>query len=230
MEIHQTKKSRDELPAWGKTLSGDVVPRYIGIMETDHGGTESAETQLAQLMSTHSVPEEVARKLAAELPRITGEKKRTEYNIVMVIENKKDGAAEVIVGIAGRIGAGAVFVRDKGGLLMDTEPLIGEHLEQAIMSARTTFVVMQYRKDWNGERKLPAFDVEGKNLDTALKALEKAGYSDVFRAVFTVAEKEKTPAAIPARVSKAQRAALVKRFGAAAIKTLEARMKERQKS
>ena len=97
-------------------------------------------------------------------------------------------------------------------------------LDILIASAQTTALEYQYTKDWNGERVLPALELEATSLAEMDAKMDATPYGKIWRELIPregVAVPAKSLEEAPEKPVKANREALVKRFGKKAIATLE---------
>lgn len=208
---------KDKLPRVSPQLSESLVPVYLFCMTTKHNRGDILAKFVKQFPH---IPAEAAK-------RVLGDKLAgglvVEYNTLLVARDK-DGVHSVYAQHAHRHG-------DTGPLHEVEVPMqVDSGSENGLASAKVSALNCQYNPDWNGERVLPAIELEADTHAEMLGKLREAGIYDLFVQLFpdTITDENPVTAMVPT-ATPASREALVKRFGAKAIGELEARITDKSK-
>lgn len=242
-ELERKAMSKSEMLQFTGVLSDKLVPRYVFIMRTKrdpnapdvtairHRAVKMIERAAEGTSMPQSVKDDLIEKLVQRGIKATssagGGKVWHEIHSMVVLQNMDTGKMSVIVNDCNS--KTGTFTADPA-VVMHKEDEGGD--EDAIVdSARLSGKAMFYLDGWKGERE------EYKEIERAtgtlaemLEAIDAAGYGAQFRLMFTTSSA--TPAAVvevaakkPTADTKAQRAALVKRFGEKNVKALEKKIK-----
>lgn len=207
-------------------FSNQLVPIHVWIMHTSHAiDSNEVKTDLS------FVPAAILNKMLETISNMRNDSK--ESHMYVVAHDVEADDYKVYTGHA------LTASKEKGfgfSNLITTQTL----KEDCIQSTKLQELHVQYRPDWNGKREDPQSH-DAETFDEMMTWLEENKLKDVFLKVFPSSDvydnpvTALTPSPItkkqvkPTKITKAKRAALVKRFGEANIKKLEERIKNKKK-
>lgn len=215
-------KANNANPKFGNQL----VPIHVWIMQTSHAiDTNEVKTDLS------FVPAAILNKMLESIASMRNDSK--ESHMFVVAHDTEADDYKVYTGHA------LTATNEKGfgfSNLTTTQVL----KEDCIQATKLQELHLQYRPDWNGKREEP-FTYDAETFDEMMNWLEENKLKDIFLKVFPASDVYDSPVtanvpspitkkqAKPTKITKAKRAALVKRFGEENIKKLEERIKNKKK-
>lgn len=243
MEITRQRMSKGEMPKFTAALSDSLVPRYVFIMKTAHKPSDvtgnlraGAEKMVDKIAEGAPIPADIREIMITKLIELKQAHLVTnplatfdEWHTIAVLENTDTGAALVVVNSA--TNKKGTIQCDPAGIMHDAADGKDEMLTLTA-SVKLSGIAMRYAPDWKGTRiDMKEVDRPTGTLAEMLEAIDATGYGVQFRAMLMPAVTAKTAPATPASTAtpaadaKAQRAALVARFGERNVKALEKKIK-----